>query len=277
MGNDLYILNTADAAIYGLYAEDVKILNNTFTGLGAGVASKYSIYLNVGNTNKIIIDGNTITDWRSAFRFSGTPTEHIHVKNNILHSNNDTFYPGSDHPQVIMTDQKTEHFQDCLALSANHVVAAEDLSAGSPITCTLATQPDVPRTFSWILTHAQITEYSMAILGIDARGNTITETITEADGWSGETDNAFAVVTSIIFTRVAGTGVGDTLNIGIADKLGLGNIIYASADVFKVKENNADYTNITVDTTHHTVSIDGVIGATNDYTIFYRSNLNIIG
>jgi len=166
-------------------------------------------------------------------------------------------------------------FQDCLALDANHVVAAEDLSAGSPITCTIATQPDVPRIFSWILTHAQITEYTMVFVGVDAKGNVTNETVTEADGWTGETDNAFAKITSVTFTRDAGTGAGDTLDVGIADKLGLSNPFTVAADVYKVKEGGADYTDFTVDATYHTVSIDGVIGAWSDYTIWFRTNLTI--
>ena len=173
-------------------------------------------------------------------------------------------------------NKHVEYFGDVLASSVTHIVNGEDLSAASPITCTIANQPDVPRTLSWSLTHTNITEFTLEIVGINAKGITLVETFTEADGWSGETNNAFAKVNSITFTREAGSGVGDTLNVGITDKLGLSNKIYESSDVYKVKKNNTDYTNFSVDADYDLVSIDGGITGGDDYTIWYRSNLNII-
>lgn len=169
-------------------------------------------------------------------------------------------------------------FMDVLGVSATHVRSNEDLSAAIPITYTLDAQPDVPRTLSWAFdTHAQITEYDIEIIGVDGKGSTVTETWNEAAGWSGETNNAFAIISSIKLTSRTGTGVGDTMDIGITDVLGLSNVIGSVLDVFKIKKNN---TNATVDSAHvnatyHTYDL-GVIGlvATDDFTIWYKSNLN---
>lgn len=296
--------------------EDLKIINSYFNSIWNGIAlsdtSKYITIMNckitvAGARNGITVGGqytqllsNAInTSNRNAITIGGS-VSNVNIEDNIISgcigynaiginiAATAIIIKNNDVSQVVLglldygnntvySDQHTDLLQDVLALSANHIVNAEDLSVGSPITCTLAAQPDVPRTLSWVLTHAQITEFTIDFVGVDAKGNIITETVTEADGWSGELNNAFATITSITFTREAGTGVGDTLDVGIADKLGLSNIIYAAGDVFKVKENNADYTNFTVDATYHTVSIDGVIGAASDYTIWYRTNLNIIG
>ena len=175
-------------------------------------------------------------------------------------------------------------FMDVLAVSATHVRSNEDLSAGIPITFTIDAQPDVPRTLSGHFdAHANITAYTIEITGTDAKGQAIVETITEADGWDWETDNAFATITSIIMTARTGTGVGDTMDIGITDVLGLANRInamdYAQAtcDVYKIKKNNANatvaeaQTNTTYDT--YDMAVIGLAGG-DDFTIWYRSSLN---
>ena len=180
----------------------------------------------------------------------------------------------------VVQQQVSDIFMDVLAVSATHIRSNEDLSAATPITFTIDAQPDVPRTLSWSFdSHAQITEYDMEVIGSDAKGNTVTETWDEGDGWSGETSNAFATITSIKMTSRTGTGAADTMDIGITDVIGMSNIIYDASDVFKIKKNNANATVATaqVNTTYDTYDM-AVIGlaATDDFTIWYKSNLNII-
>ena len=169
---------------------------------------------------------------------------------------------------------------DVLAISATHIRSNEDLSAGTPITFTLDAQPDVPRTLSWSFdSHAQITEYDMEVIGVDAKGASITETWDETAGWSGETSNAFATITSIKMISRTGTGAGDTMDIGITDVLGLSNTIYKTSDVFKIKKNNANATvaGAQVNNTYDTYDMAVIgLGVGDDFTIWYKSNLNII-
>ncbi len=176
--------------------------------------------------------------------------------------------------------QFSDLFMDVLAVSATQVRSNEDLSAGVPITFTIDAQPDVPRTLSGLFdTHANITAYTIVITGVDAKGNTVTETITEADGWDWETSNAFATITSIIMSARTGTGVGDTMDIGITDVLGLSNVIYETGDVYKIKKNNANavVAGAQVDTDYATYDMAVIgLGAADDFTIWYRSNLNIV-
>ena len=178
------------------------------------------------------------------------------------------------------TIQYTELFMDVLAVSATHVRSDEDLSEAIPNTFTLDAQPDVPRTLSGHFdAHAQITAYSITVTGIDAKGNTVTEIKTEEDGWDWETSNAFATITSIIMTAKTGTGAGDTMDIGITDVLGLSNNTYSTSDVSKIKKNNANATVATaqVNTSYDTYDMSVIgLGAGNDFTIWYKSNLNII-
>ncbi len=263
----------------------LPVNGNTFYENGRGANNTY--YDLMVDAGRVTINGNVFasdtpaTKMRACVYLAPGANVSATIEGNIMHSwvtapIIDTGANGAYY------NRYTDLFQDCLTLDANHVVAAEDLSAGSPIVCGLAAQSDVPRTFSWVLTHAQITEYTMAFVGVDASGNGITETVTEADGWAGETGNAFATITSITFTRDAGTGAGDTLDVGIADKLGLSNPIDVAGDVYKVKKNTLDYSeegaSITTDATYNTVDVGtgaAIVGG-DDFTIWCRSNMNIV-
>ena len=180
----------------------------------------------------------------------------------------------------VIEKQFIDLFMDVLAVSATHVRSNEDLSEAIPNTFSIDAQPDVPRTLSGHFdSHAQITEYTIVITGVDAKGNTVTETFTEsASPWDFETVNAYATITSIIMTARTGTGDGDTMDIGITDVLGLSNVI-ATGDVYKIKKDNApavvaaEQVNTTYDT--YDMSVIGLI-ARNDFSIWFITDLNII-
>ncbi|GAG76291.1 unnamed protein product, partial [marine sediment metagenome] len=108
---------------------------------------------------------------------------------------------------------------------------------------------DVARTLSWaFVQHTNVESFQMKISGMDAKGNVIGETVSQAMGWSGETSNAFATVTSVYYVRHVGAGdAGNIIDIGITDVLGLSNTIYATSDVFKIKKNNANVAVVTGD------------------------------
>jgi hypothetical protein len=177
-----------------------------------------------------------------------------------------------------------EHFNKVLAAAATYVRSNEDLSAALPIVFTIDAQPDVPRTLTYAFdSHAQITAFTLTIVGTDAKGKTVSEVITAASGWSGETSNAFARITSITMSARTGTGAGDTMDIGIGSKLGLGNNIITASDVFKVDKsaaatNTVDYTgaaNITAEGTYDTVDVStgAAIVDGDSFTIHYFNRL----
>lgn len=202
------------------------------------------------------------------------------ISGNEAHNNVVADIEINDAPGSIAYRQYCDIFMDVLAVTANHVRNNEDLSAGIPITFTIDAQPDKPRTLSGHFdSHVNITAYTIAIVGVDAKGIAITETMTEADGWDWETDSAFATITSITMSARTGTGVGDTMDIGITDVLGLSNVIYATGDVYKISKNNANavVAGAQVDATYDTydMAVIGLAG-TDDFTIWFRSNLNII-
>ncbi len=177
-----------------------------------------------------------------------------------------------------------EHFQSIQAAAATYIRSNQDLSAALPITFTLDKQPDVPRNLTWSFdSHAQITAFILVFTGIDAKGNAITDTFTQAAGWSGATAKAYATITSIQMTARTGTGAGDTMDIGIGSIVGLANNIDAAGDVYKdVKSasagNAADYpaASYTVNTTNDTVDLSTGAAIVNGdkFTIYYKSNIN---
>lgn len=174
-----------------------------------------------------------------------------------------------------------DFFCNILAASATRIRSNEDLSAALPITFTLTNQPDVPRTILFHFdSHAQITAFTITITGVDGRGNTVTETRTQASGWGDwETVNAYATITSIIMSARTGTGVADTMDVGIGSKLGLSNKISAAAQVFKVTKNKADWpaASYTVDATYSLVDVStgGAIVADDNFAIIYKTPMNL--
>lgn len=175
----------------------------------------------------------------------------------------------------------SDFFMDCLVVTANHVRAAEDLSAAIPLTFTIDLQTDVPRTLSFdFVAHAQITDYTIELTGLNSKGDLNTETFTQAaDGWNFESDWAYAVINSIIMTERTGTGAGDTMNVGITDHVGLSNNINLVTDVYKITKNNADEPVVggDVDVTYDTYDLNtAVIGAADDFAIWYDGNISFI-
>jgi hypothetical protein len=163
-------------------------------------------------------------------------------------------------------------FMDVVAKSANAVhVAITGTGAELEVT-TAITNPDVPRNIS--ITNSANSTGDVVITGIDAKGNSVTDTIAIVTGGIAYGVVAFASVSKI--TIPATVANPDTITVGISDKLGLSNILYTSGDVYKVKVNNADDPTIgTVNTTYGTVNC-ATINAADDLTIWYKSNLNII-
>ena len=86
---------------------------------------------------------------------------------------------------------------------------------------------------------------------------------------------AFAKVNASGLIIPAAFTATENVAFGISDKLGLSNLVTESADVYKVKKNNADVTVGTVDEDNDTVDCATITGG-DDFTIWFKSNLNTI-
>ena len=178
-----------------------------------------------------------------------------------------------EHPRSKPASGTMDIFMDTLVASTTAIHAAI-IGTGAELEVTTAiTNPDVVRNSSITTTNVTSPSGNVTITGVDAKGNSTTEDIAISAGSTAYGSKAFATVSKI--TIPAGVTADDTVAIGISDKLGLSNIIYASCDVYKVKKNNADTAIGTVNTTYDTVDCANITGG-DDFTIWYKSNLNSI-
>lgn len=184
-----------------------------------------------------------------------------------------------------------ESFMDIQAVTANYVGSWAGTGAEqviNPGDAGWSAQPDIKRNLTVTCTAVGAPSGDIVIAGVNAKGQTISEAITVNPGGIRIGNEAFATITTI--TIPATIPATDTIDVGIGSKLGLANIIYATADVYKVTRTTggapgasaADYsvqgTDITVNITYHTVdmAIGAGIVAGDCYAINYKVNLNVI-
>ena len=162
------------------------------------------------------------------------------------------------------------------ALSATAVHAAVTLADGATTLVTTAiTHPTVYRALSVKGNQAGVAG-DVVITGTDWAGRVISDTIALADNGTVEGVKPFATVTSILLpARVA---AGDTVSVGICDKLGLYRAIAAAGDVVEVARKAsaaAEYTieaTGTVNATYGTVKQGTQVTASDSFEIHYLSS-----
>lgn len=283
---------------YGMYftnAWNLRILGNIIGSSGTrgiqGNPLKYSHII-----------GNTFSDntgYDICFETSGTACEENEIIGNFLGSDTAAYsiLGGSgqhrnivrgnhcakpirlDEPSNVFTDQHYDTFEDVLASSANYIVNAQNLVNGA--VALTGTQPKYPRGLDCTITNVggAVSAYTMTVVGTNAKGQTITEVFTFADdGLAFSSDNAFDHITSVTLADVVDTG-NATFVMGIDGRLGLMNVIYKTSDVWKITKNLTKQTVAAaqVNTTYDTYDMSVItLAATDDFVIWYRSNLNII-
>lgn len=271
-----------DTGIILRYSDDSIVRNNWIEG-GCYYSEANGAGIFVGGTNeRNIIIGNHLLNCRgSGIRIRntfGTNYDTL-LKDNVI-VNSWGIYEESGSVRTILSTPSFNLFMDILGISAVQIRSNEDLSVALPITFTLDDQPDVPRTLSGHFdTHVNVTEYDIEITGISGKGIEIIEAKDETDGWDWETNNAFGTVSSIKMTTRVGTGVGDTIDIGITDVLGLSGDICRTSDVYKIKKNNGNQSvsGLQMDHTYDTYDMSVIgLAATDDFTIWFKRNLNVI-
>lgn len=182
---------------------------------------------------------------------------------------------------VITPREVADLFMDVLAVSATHLLNAQDVSAyAGGETPAIAAQPDVPRNITITAfdaaAGAPVLTMTIIITGVDAKGNAVSETFTTSGSETKIGNVAFATVTSQEVDIIAGNGAGDTLSVGIDIKLGLSNEIYATSDVYKIKKNaaNAVVAGAQVSVAYGTYDMTVIgLAATDDFTIWYKTRL----
>ena len=137
---------------------------------------------------------------------------------------------------------------------------------------TLITNPDEPRNVTITCTNLAASSGIVTITGL-VRGVSTTEDLTISLGATVEGNKAFDTVTKINIP--ATLNVGDSLQVGFGDKVGLIDTISAASKVYKIKINAVDVTSTyvpaKVSATYSTIDFSP-IGAWQDITIFYLTN-----
>lgn len=211
-----------------------KIFGNRLNGCGGGFGTTGMRYVDIHDndfrdiTNNAIsirpdIDANVdfVNAWRNHFKNCGT----------------DINYGTGQLQTTIVSRQNLDTFPHVLAADDDYVHAGVNGTGSPRLVNSNITNPDVPRTVTFRVSDNDTPSGDMEIVGIDARGYPITVTITLSAGATVETDNAFATVSE--YTIPAGVGAADAVFVGIGDKLGLSNWVWASDDVYKVSKEPA--------------------------------------
>lgn len=201
-------------------------------------------------------------------------------------------FPNKSGKVAIYTDDSYVNFVDTFTAvnkdtQLNMICASVDLNQETPILAILDDYPDVPRTIFFTITHTELTKLVFTITGINALGNSVTETftITDIQGTTliRATDNAYATITSIVVTEIEGASGGDQMVIGLYNQLGLSNPIAANS-IYKctraIMGQNAGNLTIPVSKinfTYNTVDINMYLKDGDTYTFWYRLPISGLG
>ncbi|MCL0070519.1 right-handed parallel beta-helix repeat-containing protein [Dehalococcoidia bacterium] len=177
----------------------------------------------------------------------------------------------------------SELFMDVLAASPTHVRPA---ITPDGLAHTDVTSPDVPRNAMLRITNTDGVNAqtpsggNIVVEGVDARGNTISETLTvpaTSIPAGGTLDifgsRAFATVSKV--TYYSETNPNITVSVGIANRIGLPVHSSNFERVYRVVRNGATEAVGAVDPVNGTVNL-GMITTGDDFLIHYKVNLSII-
>ncbi len=228
---------------------NAAVRNNYIIGT-AGSKQIYGVYVASGVTGTTLRDNTFVAGGKTA---------------DISDAGTNTIY------YDIITDVFSDIVDDA---DTNYIVAAQDLSGGAPITCTIANQPDVPRNVVLTFTHPNMTAYNITITGITANGRTETETFTQVDGWTVTGNRAYQSITSIVLNTDTGHGAGDLLDVGPGKKFGLSGQMAATTDVILTKQNGTTISP-TVHAGYYTVT-PASVAANDDITVLFRKCANTL-
>jgi len=261
---------------YGIrtFGSSTLIANNTV--IGSQRAQVYVAADNCRVLGNLIKDGAIEGILTTAAAISGIISGNHLDGNGVLGLSLDAASVG-----IVAYDKYVDSFVDVLAASANYIVNAQNLVNGA-VTLT-GSQPKYPRGLVFDITEGtpgDVSDYTMTVVGINGKGQTITEVFTFADdGLTFSSDNAFDHVTSITLADVVDAGGAATLDVGIDERLGLMNRIYEALDIWKITKNGAKQVvaqaQVDTDFDLYDMSVIGLV-LNDDFEIWYKSSLNLI-
>lgn len=268
--------------VLGEFSRDVVVRGNLLTNIGIRTHHAYSAIIIISGGQRIHVIDNIISSEEPTNRMSigirtltipdtAPPTGRIE-RNNLKHSGAVNAIVNHWSDTLIMSEAMSKSFMDVLAASTTHVVTATQSLVTVP--AANITSPDVPHNIS--VTQAGTgtpVAGNATVTGIDDRGRTISEIIAmPATNTTVFGSKAFATVTEIVGFDA---GAGQTLSVGISNKIGL-SVDGSNFDgVFRVARNGVVEPVGAVDLINGMVDL-GTITTGDDFLIHYRVNLNVI-
>jgi hypothetical protein len=170
--------------------------------------------------------------------------------------------------------QFVEPFTNALAATTTGKANQYGLDGGAATLSGLV-QTDHPRNV--VLTigdiDASIGTLNVTVTGTLANGETAqTEDFAQTAAGSHAGDKAFAKIDSIVVGTITGATAGDTLDVGHGVKMGMGNAISASGDVYKVTVDQVDETPSNVIVAFGTVGFATAPDGAKDYQTWYKGS-----
>lgn len=237
-GNQIFEAKGAGISVVG--GKNITISNNVLENkIGGGGISVYApeaevnvVNNRVSNTeyalglgrdripgevlNKIVVKDND---------FGDSSLEWLHLAARVKNLEVDSRYAGS----VV---DFYDYFKAPLPASINHIYKAISGTGSSKEITADITNPDYPRNISITATKNSAISGYVIVEGTNAGGSSQSEEIPIIAGGTAYSNKAFATVTKIKLPSELSPA--DTVEIGIADKLGLSYPISATTDVYKV-------------------------------------------
>lgn len=281
-----HIRNVFGHGIVLIDSDVTNIMGNTVmeSGQGGGQEGISVRSASAGSliTGNLIRQGTLINRSRYGIHIRAAVAPNIVIRDNDLRDSGMIAAIRDDTGTAIYSTQHTEHHIDVFAASDVHIRAA---IIPDGLTHTSVTSPDVPRNIMIRITNTDGANPqtpsggNIVVHGINARGFAVFETLSvpATSISAGRTSDvfgvvAFARVTSIDYYPETNTNI--TVSVGISNRIGLGNSVYTSEDVFKVTRNGVCIIRI-VDPTNDTINLTTII-AGDDITIWHRESINIL-
>jgi len=286
--------------IYSAYTNGIELLggcdgvsvrNNVIQGVSSGV-TQTDDGISLTAASRSNVTGNSITmqvaqepKYGIYVFIDASSTDNVIINNNILSGStakllidvpaqaSGVFEP--DEYSQVMTDE----FASVLEADTNYILESTSVAAGSGsiAAASLTHQPDVPRNVTLTITQVggTITAYTIEVQGYDAKGRRVQENFTFPGGGSPWTQTGNVAFSKIIYVywSVTGAGAGDTMILGIGQKLGLTGNLNATGDVLYVKQSGATTAAYTANASYDTIAPTAIVEP-DDVVVYYRNCLN---
>ena len=151
-------------------------------------------------------------------------------------------------------------YTNIIATADTAIVDKEDISSGSSILCTSASNIFTPRSIDLTVTDGDvsISAFQVRVYGRDIGGLAIIDTLNFADGLTQTNQRAFIDIDSVRVDGLVGNGAGDLLSVGTSSWIGLPYNFIHKTDILLINLDGGAHTlsSAEKDVTNNTLQLD---------------------